>query len=221
MSIRQRAAWAALSLLTGGALAPAQAQVPPSLRAQPLAATITLEQVLRAARENPDVVFARQSLAAASADILAANHAPIPQLSTKLSSIDLQHGIGPGNPAQKRIDSALGVDWTWERGGKRAARTAAAVRGADAARADIDDIEAQQLIAAGGAFYDVLAAQERIVQVAAIGKSAEELAAASQRRQRAGDISQQESLRTEIESRRAQAELRAAQAERTRAALAL
>ena len=48
-------------------------------------------------------------------------------LTAKAASIDLQNGIGARQPGHdKRIDKAIGVDWTWERGGKRALRTAAA-----------------------------------------------------------------------------------------------
>jgi cobalt-zinc-cadmium efflux system outer membrane protein len=190
--------------------------------AQAAPPVLTLAQALQAARENVDVSLARRALAAARADISAADHAPAPVLSGKASSIDLSNGIGGGSVlGSKRIDKAIGLDWTYERGDKRQLRTRTAERNADAAQLDLDEVTVQQQLAVAAAFYDVLAAQERIVQVSAIGKSAEELSAASQRRQRAGDISQQESLRTEIESRRAQAELRAVQADRTRAALAL
>jgi cobalt-zinc-cadmium efflux system outer membrane protein len=143
-------------------------------------------------------------------------------LTAKASSIDLQNGLGPGNVIRdKRIDKAIGLDWTLERGDKRALRTRAAERTADAAASDLDEVVVQQQIAAAAAYWDLAAAQERVLQVTDIGKSAGDLAAASARRQRAGDISQQESLRTEIEARRAQADLRSAQADRVRAMLVL
>ncbi len=205
--------------------AAAQSPAPAPLPAQSPAAlpgrALTLDEVLGAARQSPDVALARQALEAARADILAADHAPIPQLTTKLSSIDLQNGIGAGNLAQKRIDSSVGIDWTWERGGKRAARTAAAVRGADAARADVDDIVVQQLIAAGSAFYDLLAAQARIEQVGEIDRSAAQIAATSARRVQAGDLAAQEASRTEIEAGRARLDVRAAELDRERATVAL
>ena len=67
MSIRQGAARAAFFLALAPALVPALAQQSSSL---------TLAEVLRAARDNSEVAIARQSLAAARADILAADHAP-------------------------------------------------------------------------------------------------------------------------------------------------
>jgi cobalt-zinc-cadmium efflux system outer membrane protein len=184
--------------------------------------SLSLAQALQAARENVDVSLARRALASARADITAANHAPVPVLTSKASSIDLSNGIGGGSVlGSKRIDKSVGVDWTWERGNKRELRTRAAEGAADAARLDVADIVVKQQLAVSSAYYDLLAAQERIEQVAAMQRGANELASASQRRQRAGDISLQESLRTEIEARRAQAELRAAQADRQRASLAL
>ena len=195
------------------------AWLPLPAAAQP---ALTLAEVLRAARDNSDVAIARQSLAAARADILAADHAPAPQLIGKFSSIDLQNGIGPGNTfSNKRIDKSIGIDWTWERGGKRAARTTAAERSADAAQADLDDVQVQQLVAAGGAFYDLLGAQEKVEEVAAIERSAVQLGATSARRVQAGDLAAQEAARTEIEAQRSRVETRSAELERERARLAL
>ncbi len=184
--------------------------------------TLSLEQALAAARDNVDVSLARRALAAARADIVAADRAPVPVLTTKAGSMDLQNGLGGGNIlGGKRIDKSVGVDWTWERGDKRVLRTRTARGVAQAADAELAEAQVQQQLLAAGAYYDLLAAQERVQQVTEIGKDAADLAAAAQRRQRAGDVSQQEALRTEIEARRAQAELRAAEAERTRAAITL
>jgi cobalt-zinc-cadmium efflux system outer membrane protein len=143
-------------------------------------------------------------------------------LSGKASEIDLQNGVGGGSwVGGKRIDKSIGIDWTIERGNKRELRTRAAQRSADAAQLDLAEVVVQQQLAVAAAFYDLLAAQERLEQVGAIERSASQLAEASQRRLRAGDISQQESLRTDIEARRAQADLRTAQADRQRAAIVL
>ncbi len=196
------------------ALLPATAQ-----QAQPR--TLGLDDVLSASRDNPDVLLARQQLAAARADVLAADHAPAPLLTGKLSSIDLQNGIGNGGLGRKRIDSSLGIDWTWERGGKRRARTTAAERTADAASAELDDTQLQQRIAAGSAFFDLLGAQERIAEVQEIERSAAQLASTAERRVQAGDLPAQESARTAIEAQRSRVELRSAQLERDRAQLEL
>ncbi len=199
-----------------------------SLWAQPAPApastslTLTLQQVQQRAAANLDVSLARRQVLAAQADVLSADHAPAPVLTAKAASIDLQNGVGGGNLLRdKRIDKSLGVDWTWERGGKRALRTVSAQRAADAAQADLREAVVQQQIAAAGAFFDLLAAQERVTQVEAIGQSADELAGKAAQRVRAGDLAQQDALRIEIEARRAGADLRSAQEDRRRAEQAL
>lgn len=190
--------------------------------AQERPAAITLPAVLKAARDNLEVSLAQRALAAAQADVATADHAPAPVLSAKASTIDLQNGIGGGNLLRdKRIDKSLGVDWTWERGNKRELRTRSAQRNAQAALLDLEEIVVQQQIATASAYYDLLAAQDRITQVEGIERSAAELAATANRRVRAGDLSQQEALRLEIEAQRASSDLRAAAAERQKASAAL
>lgn len=189
--------------------------------APPSPPPLTLSEVLLAARDNADVRFSRQALAAARADILAADHAPVPVLSAKAASIDLQNGIGSGNLANKRIDNSIGIDWVWERGGKRRARTLSAERTAAAAEADVDEATYQQQLAAGYAFYDLLGAQERIVEVASIERGAAQLSSTATRRVQAGDLPQQEASRTAVEAQRSGVELRAAELDRDRAQIAL
>ena len=193
-------------------------------RAQPASpsSAVSLSQVMQAARENLDVSLARRALAAAQADVASADHAPAPVLSAKAASIDLQNGVGTGNLLRdKRIDKSLGIDWTWERGNKRELRTRAAKFSADAAQADLQEVQVQQQLAAAGAYYDLMAAQERIAHVEAIARSAADLSTTAQRRVGAGDLSRQEALRTEIEAQRAGSEVRSAQAERQKAAAAM
>ncbi|MDT0136584.1 TolC family protein [Acidovorax sp. PRC11] len=182
----------------------------------------TLAQALAAARDNSEVNQARQELAGARADVLSADHAPLPSLIAKTASIDLQHGPGPGNVfTRKRIDKSVGIDWTWERGGKRALRKKAAESAADAAEADVEDTQVQQLTGALSAYYDLLAAQDRLAEVAAIERSLGQVAGMADRRVKAGDLSAQDASRTRIEAERARADTRAAEQARDDAALAL
>lgn len=207
--------------LTCALAAPAWAQVaiPP---AAALPRAVDLLQVLQAARTNIDVSIARRQQEAAQADVRAVDHAPVPVLSARASSIDLDRGVGAGGLfTRKPIEKNLGLDWTLERGNKRALRTQSARQAAEAAGLDVQDTAIAQQLVAASAFYDLLAAQDKLVQLDALSRSAAELAAVGQQRLRAGDVSQQEALRTEIEAARAQAEQRAAQAERERATVAL
>lgn len=183
---------------------------------------LTLVQALAAARDNSDVALARHALNAARADITAADRAPLPVLSAKTASIDLQNGVGAGNVwSRKRVDKAIGIDWTWERGGKRALRTQAAQSAADAAQADVQDMQTLQMQATLAAYYDLLAAQERLREVTTIERSAAELARVAARRVKAGDLSEQDGLRTHIEAERARAETQAASRDKDQAALVL
>lgn len=193
----------------------AQPSSPPS---QPL----SLQQTLQAAQDNLEVALSRRNLAGAQADILSADRAPLPVLSAGVSQIDLRNGNGSGRVLQDRTyDKSLGLDWTWERGNKRELRTLTAQRSADAARAELDETGLQQRVTALAAFYDLLAAQERVKEVGQLEGHAAELARIAARRLQAGDLSAQDNARTEIEAERARAELRQAELERQRSALLL
>jgi cobalt-zinc-cadmium efflux system outer membrane protein len=194
----------------------------PALAQAPASATVSLEQALQAARNNLDVALARNALAAARADIVSANRAPLPVLTTKLSQMDLQNGIGEGNfMTEKRVDKSIGLDWTWERGNKRELRTLTAERAATAAQADLDEIRTQQLLGVQAGFYNLLAAQERLTQVTQIERSAAQLAITAQKRVQAGDLAAQDAARTEIEAQRARSDVQLAELDRQRAALML
>lgn len=177
----------------------------------PTAQVLDLPQVLQAARQNPDAQAARRAADAARADVLSANRAPAPTLSAGASSIDLQRGTGTGSYwNDRRLDKALGLDWTWERGNKRGLRTEAAERAAQAAQADSQDMGVQQQIGALGAYYELLAAQERLTAMQTLADSAQALSRSAELRLKAGDISAQDAARTRIESERAQADLQSA-----------
>lgn len=213
------------SLLGLGVLAwqtPALAQprpaTPPAQATVAQGAVLRLEQVLQAARQNPDALAAQRALDAARADVRAANRAPAPTLSAGVSSIDLQNGTGGGSFwTQKRVDKSIGLDWTWERGNKRGLRTEAAERTVQATQADAQDMRIQQQIGALGAFYDLLTAQERLQTLQALADSARTLARTAELRLKAGDLSAQDAARTRIEAERAQADLQSARLEHQQA----
>jgi len=186
------------------------------------ARVLTLTQALVAARDNLDVAIAQGNLAGARADILAADHAPLPVLSGVVENIDLKNGVGSGNALRdKRIDKTIGLDWTYERGDKRRLRTAAAERSAVAAGADVEDIRLHALVGALAAYYDLLAAQDRVVEIGEIAGSAGEISRASDRRVQAGDLPAQDAARTAIEAQRARADVQQAQFDRQQAVTTL
>lgn len=218
MSIRHLFLWGGLTGLGCGLLASpvwaADAPTAVSSVSSTSANTtsLSLAQVLQAARANPDVMAALRNLEAARADVLAANRAPAPTLSAGVSSIDLQNGVGAGSFwSQKRLDKSLGLDWTWERGNKRALRTEQAERLVQAAQADGQEALVLQQIGAQAAFYDLLTTRDRLQTVQALAQSAEQLAQTAERRLQAGDLSAQDAARTQIEAARARADLQSAQ----------
>ena len=218
MSIQLRFSAVTLALLSSVCAPLALGQTSQLSSATPL----TLGQVLAAARGNVDVSLARSAAEAAQADILSADHAPLPTLSAKLSSIDLENGIGQGSVlGERRIDKGIGIDWTWERGNKRELRTLAAQRNAKAAMADVEETQMQQLLAASSAFFDLSAAQERVTLVEQIANGTAQIASTAARRAKAGDLARQDALRLEIEAERAKGDVMAATLDRQRAALAL
>lgn len=197
--------------------------LPAAAQSVPLVtSSLSLSQAMQAAQNNLDVSLARRALDVARGDVTAADRAPIAVLSSKAGSINLQNGIGEGNLFRdKRLEKVIGVDWTYERGNKRELRTQAAQSLADAAMADVEDIKVQQLIATAAAYFDLLAAQERINEVRAIARSAAQLASTAQRRVQAGDLPALDAARTEIEAQRAATDLASALIDRQRTALGL
>lgn len=198
---------------------------PVSTTALPPASTtpvsLSLTQVLQAAQRNPDVLAAQRALQAARADVLTADRAPAPTLSAGVASIDLQKGVGNGSIWEKKLDKSLGLDWTWERGNKRALRTELAERLVKVAQADGQDAWVMQQIGAQAAFYDLLASQQRLQTVQAMAQSAAQLAQSAERRLKAGDLSAQDASRTRIEADRARADVQSATLEQQQAAQAL
>ncbi len=227
MSIRHLFLWSGLAalglspwVLAADAISPTAA---PSLGTPaPASSVLGLQEVLQAARQSPEVLAAQRAVNAARAEVLSADRAPAPTLSAGVASIDLQNGNGSGSFwSQKRIDKSLGLDWTWERGNKRALRTETAAHSANAAQADSQEVLLLQQINAQAAFYDLLAAQQRLQAVQAISQSAKQLAHSAQLRLKAGDLSAQDAARIQVEAERSRAEEQSAALDRQQAVWAL
>lgn len=211
MSIRQSGKRASVAAGFWIAAVAVCGSLPPCAAAQQ---RLTLEAVLQRADRHPDVAIAGADVEAAAGGVTAADRAPLPTVSTSLASIDLQNGVGPGSwTGGKRLDKGVGIDWTWERGDKRLYRTRSAEHGLEAARLDRTETLLMRQIAIAGAFWDLLAAQDRETDSAQMLRSAEQMAEAARRRLEKGDISEQEAARVLIETERARhddATLRAA-----------
>ena len=183
---------------------------------------ITLTQVLALSRINHDVGMAQSMAKAAQGDVVAANRSPFPVLTSKASSMDLQNGLGPGSLFyDKRIDKSFGIDWTWERGNKRALRTQTAKALAQSSNLDVEETVILQQILALNAFFDLFAAQSRADEIGQIAESYVKTFQTAQIRLKTGDISAQEAARISIEYQRALTDVNSAELERQKAALVL
>ena len=131
------------------------------------ASALTLQQARQVmAAHNPDLLSAAIELRGSQADALNASHRPSPELSLGTSKFSRQEGIGPGRWKDKRLDSTVGLEWTWERGGKRAWRMRQADAIVEAANLSLLDGRRQQQVALHEAYFGLKAAQElaRIAQ---------------------------------------------------------
>ncbi|MEN9559540.1 MAG: hypothetical protein RLZZ502_751 [Pseudomonadota bacterium] len=168
-----------------------------------------------------ETLLAQNAVALASADKLAADRAPYPNVSLKSGSMDLHNGLGPGSPLNKRIDKGVGLDMTYERGNKRALRTQNAEDLIKAAEFDREDSGVTQEMNATAAYFDLAAAQARRTQLSLLADSAKAFADLNNSRLKLGDISAQDAARADIEYQKALVDVTQADLEIERASVAL
>ncbi|MDB5806569.1 MAG: outer membrane protein cobalt-zinc-cadmium efflux system [Betaproteobacteria bacterium] len=194
----------------------ALAQAAPDLRALTLPAAESL-----LASKNRDIAMARRALDQASADVKVAAQPPNPQLTLGVGSYNPSLGIGSGGPRSKALDSSVRIDQLLERGNKLGLRVENAKRLEQAAGEDLNDIGRQQLLAVRGAYFDLLAAQEKVIASEDTAQLFGKTVDAAQLRQRAGDLAVSDVSRVRVDALRAQNDARAAQADLSRARLTL
>lgn len=172
---------------------------------------LSLEMVLEAARQHPDVQASARLLDAARADVLAANRSPALALSSSASTVDAKNGQSFGSSlGPAKLNKSVGIDGLWERGGKRVLRTEKAQTMVLMAQAERQEALVVQQMAAQMAFYELMTAHQRLEVFRDLAQSAEQLAKTADLRLKNGDLSAQEAARTQIEAARAQAESQAA-----------
>lgn len=175
--------------------------------------------VLLRARSR-DIALARRAVEAADADIVAARARPNPVLSLNAASIRPLHP-GAGTAWNKPIDSIAQLSQLIERGNKRELRGDVFRFIADAARADVGDVERQQILAVNTAYFDLLQSQERVAVADETLVALARTVSAAELRLKAGDISPADLARIQVDALRAQNDRRVAVAERDRARGAL
>lgn len=151
-----------------------------TLLCAPAASALSLQEAQRAMEaHNPDLRAAALELRGVQGDAQTAALRPAAELSIGSSKISPKHGIGPGRWQDKRVDSTLGLGWTWERGGKRALRVRQADALLEVAGLEMPDTRRRQQVALHEAYFGLKGAQER-AQIAEANRqsSAEQMAAA-------------------------------------------
>jgi cobalt-zinc-cadmium efflux system outer membrane protein len=172
-------------------------------------------------QNNPDLAMGRATLAGMDAGIASADVLPNPQISLSSTGISRQEGIGSNGLTQKRKDTVLRLDQQWEWGGKRELRVASARAGAQAAEQDQAALIRQQRISLAGAFYDLLAAQERQMLAQEIAGFARRSAEVARLRLAAGDLARVDLARALTDAARAEGDTDMAEADQGHAQLAL
>lgn len=181
-----------------------------------LAETETLWQ-----EHNRELQLARTAVAGAEADLLTAGQLPNPQLSLNITQISPWSGYGAGPWKDKKMDNVLRLDQLIERGGKRDLRVKGADARLDASRFDLDDTGRQQLLSLRQTYFDLRLAQEKRRLAGELAANYDKSLDSGRLRLKAGDISQVELARLQIDKSRADNEARQTQAELEQAQVAL
>ncbi len=183
-------------------LALATALLCPSLplQAQPTPELTLAQALARAEAGNPLLAAARLELDAHEGTQRQAAARPNPELSAEVEGL---------NRSTRTTTATLSIPL--ELGGKRAARMAAAERGREVARAELNGTRAAVRSAAIAAFFDLLIAQERLQLATGAKEIAARAADSAARRVQAGRISPVDATRAQVAQANAALELAQAQ----------
>lgn len=174
-----------------------------------------------AMEHNRDMRLAAIALDNAQAGVVIADAPPNPTLTIQTANINPRAGIGVGALRDKTVDTTIRVDQLIERGGKRELRREVAAHQEGAARADRDDTMRQVKLAVAQAYYDLLAAQERLDIADETARLFEQTLAAARSRRKAGDLAGSDVDRVTVDAVKARSDARQAAADLSRARIAL
>ena len=179
--------------------------LPLILHAQtPLADSLGLEPLQRVALErNHDVRVSALVLDSAAAAVTSAAAAPNPMLTVQTMNINPGLGVGAGSLRSKTVDSSVRIDQLLERGGKRDLRRDSALHQAEGAREDVREARRQLRLAVSQAYYDALAAGERLAILDDTAQLYQRTVEVAQKKRQAGDVSPADVARLQVEALRA------------------
>jgi len=168
------------------------------------AQALTLKEALKLAQEhNPDLRQAELAVEGAQANVTIAGAAPNPVLTLQSFNINPNAGVGAGSLRSKTVDSAVRVDQLIERGGKRALRVENAGLLASASADDARDTQRQVALLVAQAYYDLMAANERLAILRDTAQLFDQTVAAAQKRRKAGDLAAADVARAQVDAGRA------------------
>ena len=170
---------------------------------------------------NRELQLARTAVSGAEADVLTAGQLPNPQVSLNITQISPWSGYGAGPWKDKKMDNVLRLDQLVERGGKRDLRVKGADARLEASRRDLDDTGRQMLLSLQQTYYDLRLAQEKRRLAGESAATYDKGLETGRLRLKAGDISQVELSRLQIDKSRADNDAHQTLAELEQAQVAL
>ena len=173
-----------------------------SAAAEPL--SLSLQQAIQTAlAHNPDLHLAALGLDGAGAAVLTAGAAPNPTLTLQSFNLNPAEGLGAGSLRGKAADSTLRLDQLLERGGKRGLRVNAARSLEQAASSDVGEARRQLRLMVSLAYYDLLAARDKLLITRESADLFDGTVAAARKRQQAGDLAPADVARAQVDALRA------------------
>jgi cobalt-zinc-cadmium efflux system outer membrane protein len=152
---------------------------------------------------NPDLRLSALALTGADATVEIASAKPNPTLTVQTAGINPGLGIGAGPIRSKTVDSTLRLDQLIERGGKRDFRIANAVELKRAAANDLRDVRRRLRQAVSAAYYDLLAAHNKLDIARESAQLFDSTVQAAEKRRAAGDLAGADVARARIDAARA------------------
>jgi cobalt-zinc-cadmium efflux system outer membrane protein len=205
-----------VALLTAAPVA-ARAQEAASPLPGALAAATSIKHgafVAQVLAANVELAAQRANVPIAEAQLAVARIFPDPTLTAGVASVDLSRN---GSPTA----TTLGLGYTFELGGKRSARVAAARSEWAGAQADLDDYLRTLRGAATGGFIDGLYARLVLERKQQTLHNLEKLVAVNEQRLRAGDVGKVALTQSRVEAQRFHGEVIVAEADVEAQGLAL
>lgn len=181
-------------------------------------AKLTLAQAFELANShNRDIKLSAIAIDSAIATKTMVGAIPNPTLTLQTAGINSRLGIGAGKLQDKAVDSTLRLDQVIERGNKRELRLENASQLERAARHDLTELNRQIKLAVSFAYYELLAAQQKVHVANEIKNLLSATQAFAEKRKQLGDIAGADTARIRVDALRGENDVRQSTADLLRA----